>query len=230
MKIKLLINKKKDWAVKLGKEAVDLLEETGVEVTNSKVDVSVCVGGDGTIYHYYNTGEIEGGILAIGSKTSSVCQIVNNNWKDKLLRFLKRNKREKRLALTARVDGRSYFSMNDVVVHTYDYRLIRLNVKIARSKYSFEGDGLIVSTPTGSTGYAYSAGGSIIKPTEKIIQVVPICPYKREFSPRIITENEKVETSTDRGADLIIDGIYIKRLEGGEKALVQRGKDVEFLV
>lgn len=228
MKIKILPNTRKDWAVKVANELKELITQE-FSITEGEADISICIGGDGTIYHYYQNGQLSGAILAIGSKTSSICQLIDSNWKNKILRFLRTKKREKRLTLVVNLDGKKFRSINDTVIHTHDYRLVGLDVGIGKENHHFDGDGIIVSTPTGSTGYAYSAGGSIIKPTEQIIQVVPICPYKRIFSPRIITQNENIKISTDRTSDLIIDGIYITRLKESQKVLISRGEDVEFL-
>jgi len=228
MRIKLIINRKKQWAVSFGKKVSSFLKKNKFIVTNKNADVTVCIGGDGTILYSYHKGWIHGPVLGIGSKSSHICQLKKENWSKHILRILKKNKKQKRLTLSARA-GKTFESVNDVVVHTHDYRVIELSVVIDRKKHSFEGDGVIVSTPTGSPAYAYSAGGPLISSRDMNIEVVPICPYKRKFSPVVLNKNSVIKVSADRTSDLVIDGIYIKRLKPKEKVSIKKGNGIDFL-
>ena len=71
-------------------------------------------------------------------------------------------------------------------------RTIKINVSID-NKYinTYEADGLIFSTPTGSTAYSLSAGGPIVSPELKLIIITPICPHTLSMRPLIVPSNEK---------------------------------------
>lgn len=233
MKVKILANTRKSWAESLSRSLSSFLRSHGISVSHSSADVTLCIGGDGTIFHYSYFGKTIGSILGIGSKTSSVCQFQREKLSMvKLLSALKKNKTEKRLTLSAKMDGnsKSFHSLNDIVLHTHDYRVITLSLKVNKKTYKFEGDGIIISTPTGSSAYCYSAGGNILPRTERRISIVPICPYKRSLKPTIVNEDAEITISANRTSDFIIDGIYVGRLQPETRLNIKKGKDVEFLV
>ena len=68
-------------------------------------------------------------------------------------------------------------------------------------------DGLIVSTPTGSTAYGLSAGGPVVYPTMNAITIVPICPHTLNARPLVVPSNEKITVKTgDKSLAVAIDG------------------------
>jgi NAD+ kinase len=103
-----------------------------------------------------------------------------------------------------------------------------MNVATGSRSTSFEGDGIIVSSSIGSTGYAFSAGGPKARPTERNLIVVPICPYRRAFSPCVLSEDETTEVTVGSDCALIIDGVFVRRLKKSEKVTVQKGSDILF--
>ncbi|MEK6979225.1 MAG: hypothetical protein AABW86_03300 [Candidatus Micrarchaeota archaeon] len=239
MKIKILFNTRKEWAKKLVPQVAGFLKSAGFEVVKKGADTTICIGGDGTILYYNNIGKTEGAVLGIGSSSSHICILRNDNWRYQLIDSLKNNKSESRLCISASVSGKNkkikknsatISAINDIVVHTIDYRVITIRAIVNGVPHEFSGDGIIVSTPTGSSAYAYSAGGDILKPQSCLIELVPICPYKRTISHVVLDENAEIEISSNRDADLIIDGIHIKRLKDKEAVKVKKGKDVRFLV
>lgn len=231
MKVKILSNSRKEWAVSLARSLRRFLESRGFRVSDSGADATLLIGGDGTIFHFFHYGQTHGPLLGIGSKTSRVCQMRHETLSQKaLFDALKRKRVQKRLSISATDGERTFRSINDVVLHTHDYRVIRLFLKVNGKKYEFEGDGLIVSTPTGSSAYAYSAGGKMMKPDARRIGIVPICPYLRTLKPMEVGEKSEISVYADRDADLVIDGIYVGRIGAGRAITVKRGKDVQFLV
>ncbi|MFH2105929.1 MAG: hypothetical protein ABII22_01605 [Candidatus Micrarchaeota archaeon] len=239
MKIKVIPNPKKDWALGVAKEVEQLVKSRGHTVSKKDADVTICIGGDGTILYVNHKGKISGSVLAIGSDSSHICQLHINTWKDMIFAYLGSGKTEEYVMLKASVGIKDYSVLNDVVIHTHDYRTIKLDVHIVTYKKGpttlllnpFEGDGVIVSTAIGSTAYAYSAGGEVILPqTSELIEVVPICPYKRRFKPISIDKESDITISSDRTADFIVDGIYIKRLKENENVKVTYGKMISFLI
>ena len=252
-KVGILFNTRKEWAGKLSREVSEFLRYSGFRIVKTSADATICIGGDGTILYYNSLGAIEGTVLGIGSSTSHICALRNDNWKEELIVVLKNNKSESRLCIFASVSGKTgktgktksgknkktknksagfvnIPAINDIVVHTTDYRVITIYVNINGIPHEFSGDGIIISTPTGSSAYAYSAGGDILDQKARLIEVITICPYKRTISHMVLDENAEILISSNRDADLIIDGIYIKRLKDKESVKVKKGKDVKFLV
>ncbi len=228
-KIRLVPNYRKKWAVKLIPQITAFLKKHGYVIAHTHVDITICIGGDGTIFYANHQKRIQGVILGLGSHTSALCIIRKDNWKRKIIPLLKNARKEKRLTLQLGVGKKHYTALNDIVVHTHDYRVITLFVKINEEQHTFEGDGVIISTPSGSTAYAYSAGGKILTSRARKIQIVPICPYKRTIKPMVVLENSTIEIFADRSSDLIIDGIYLRRLEPKKKIIITKGKNILFL-
>ncbi|MGV8176792.1 MAG: NAD(+)/NADH kinase [Candidatus Bilamarchaeaceae archaeon] len=228
MKLKVITNPKKEWAVKAEGELKRLLVSKGFGIVENGAEATICFGGDGTILYNHFKGKLEGPVLGIGTETSRICLLNDGNWKKRIASVLMKGKKHRLFTLEVKHKGRRYHAVNDVVVHTKDYRVIWIFVKTGRKEESFEGDGIIVSTPVGSTAYAYSAGGSIISPDRELIEVAPICPYMRKFQTTIIGSESRVELRTDRKADLVIDGILVSQLEPGEVVRVVKGPGVWF--
>lgn len=117
-------------------------------------------------------------------------------------------------------------AINDAVVSRMPMaRILRLKVRLdSQFVDSFPGDGIIVSTPTGSTGYTLSAGGPIVQQDMRMFIISPICPhilYSRSF---IASEDKKVFVELEEGsfprAMLTLDGQIGFELEGGDKVMV----------
>jgi len=90
---------------------------------------------------------------------------------------------------------------------------------------TFKGDGLIVSTPTGSTGYSLAAGGPLLYPSMKNIIVTPICPHMLTNRPIILPEDALIRAilmSMDEKVVLTLDGQIGFPLEYGDEVIVKR--------
>lgn len=215
MKFKIIINGHKDWAKKLEKEIAEFLGSGNLVA--AKEDVTILIGGDGTIF--YNRDRIDGAIFAIGGEQSKVCQATQKDWKEKLGKTIKKFGAAERTALSAKVNGKIVgWAINDAVVHSRKHNFIELDVKIGKDSNRFGGDGIIVATATGASGYAYSAGGFLIGEVQNTIEVVPICPYLRAFRPALVPALYDIEIRSNGAADLILDGQQI--IELGENAVV----------
>lgn len=88
----------------------------------------------------------------------------------------------------------SFTALNDIVIDKAGFsRVIQIDTKInGKLLNSYIGDGLIVSTPTGSTGHSLSAGGPILTPNTKVFVLNPICPHSLTNRPVVISDNSEI--------------------------------------
>lgn len=120
----------------------------------------------------------------------------------------------------------SGYALNDVVIKS-GLRLIELEVDIDQKfVYKQRSDGLILSSPTGTTAYALSAGGPILHPNLEAITLVPICPHTLSNRPIAVNSSSKIEVTLMQFdlAQLSIDGQTKVALEVGDKIRVQRAE------
>jgi NAD+ kinase len=118
-------------------------------------------------------------------------------------------------------------ALNDAVITAGPpFRMIELLVgPEADPGVKFLGDGLIVSTPSGSTAYSMSAGGPILTATIDAICITPICPHSLSFRPIVISSQSKVLMTAkrvNRGTSLSCDGQESTSIEAGDQIVVQR--------
>jgi len=149
---------------------------------------------------------------------------------------------EKRMMLSCKVFSStnqskvkfSSVAINDVFITAGpSHRMIELKVAVnGQSVAGFVGDGLIISTPTGSTAYNLSAGGPILDSSMEAMVITPICPHSLSFRPIVIDANSKVEISRvqlDEGTTISIDGQDSFKLSGDDIVKIER-ENGDFLV
>ena len=112
-------------------------------------------------------------------------------------------------------------ALNDAVIGRGELsRLIRVGVKIDGAHLTdYNADGLIVSTPTGSTAYALSAGGPVLVPDSGVFVIAPICPHVLTMRPVIVSDRSVIEITPIRGTPgvfLTIDGRKAKPVNQGD--------------
>ncbi len=127
-------------------------------------------------------------------------------------------------------EKRILYGLNDVVISKGAFsRIIDLTVYVANEEVGkFKSDGIIISTPTGSTGYSLSAGGPIIFPTMNVILVNPICPHTLAVRPLVIPDDwpVKIDLADNQTEDIMltVDGQVGEPLEVGKKVIISRGE------
>lgn len=141
---------------------------------------------------------------------------------------------EKRILLTATVvrEGNQVgesLALNEVVLNRSGIgQLIEFEVFINRQfVYTQRSDGLIITTPTGSTAYSLAAGGPILHPTLPALALVPICPQSMSNRPIVINDNCYIEILLTRGIDARVhcDGHNYYDLQEMDKIIIQRHPD-----
>ena len=126
-------------------------------------------------------------------------------------------------------NSRPVLAMNDfVVARGSGSRLIELEVRVNdRELTQYRCDGLIVSSPTGSTAYSLAAGGAIVSPDAEVFALTPICPHTLTNRPVILNLNAQIEIvarSPNLETCLSADGIPVGRVECGEAVMIRRSR------
>ncbi|MEG1775429.1 MAG: NAD(+)/NADH kinase [Clostridia bacterium] len=137
---------------------------------------------------------------------------------------------EERMMLKAELGGRALLALNDVVLSRGAYsRLIGLNAYVGEEPIGrYIADGLIVSTPTGSTGYSLSAGGPIVSPEVECMLLTPICAHSLQHRPVITSAAQRVSVQLDREhapkALVCIDGRQSYELTADQTLVITRAE------
>jgi NAD+ kinase len=121
--------------------------------------------------------------------------------------------------------------INDAVISRSSLsRLISIKLRIGEEDVAiYRADGLMVSTPLGSTAHSLSAGGPLVTPDLRAFIIVPICPHTLTNRPLVVSADVRIEMeliSGLSGAGLTVDGQVFTELETGDKIKVERS-DIE---
>ncbi|MCQ2332916.1 MAG: NAD kinase [Paludibacteraceae bacterium] len=181
------------WGLNLNN--ISLFSET------QDADIALSFGGDGTLLHTAGMiREREIPILGINFGHLGFLTDVNNNELENLAETLVSGcfETDKRITLkTTTSDGRTFYSLNELTVHKQVISSIinietRLNGEILNI---YHADGLIVSTPTGSTAYSLSVGGPILMPNSHNLIIAPVASHSLNDRPIVIPDDSVIELS-----------------------------------
>ncbi|MCK9472450.1 NAD(+)/NADH kinase [Sulfurimonas sp.] len=117
-----------------------------------------------------------------------------------------------------------YYAFNDIVLtRTRVSNMIHIETLVdSQSFNTYYGDGVIVSTPTGSTAYNLSAGGPVLFPMSNVFALTPICPHSLTQRPVVLPGKYAIEMKTsEERALMIIDGQDVHELELGESVHIK---------
>ena len=125
-------------------------------------------------------------------------------------------------------------ALNDIVLHGYG-DCIKQTVWCGEDRItSYSGDGLILSTPTGSTGYSLSAGGPIVEPNAKAIIMSPICAHRMGMRSYVFGHDRVITVKTEklhsRRAYLSVDGTSVADLANGDDIIVRKSESDTLMV
>lgn len=206
-------------------------------------DLLVCLGGDGSLLGVARAAADTGTPIVgvnlgeLGFLTMTTPDDVENC----LDKVLQGNVTvEERLMLRCRLrrDGRviaNHDVLNDVVINKSAMaRILDIELRISGTGVTtYRADGLILSTPTGSTAYNLAAGGPILVPTMRALVVTPICPHTLSLSPLVVPDRSRFEMELkNEGEDvfLTLDGQIGLPLEYGDVVLAEKSGRVTRLI
>lgn len=206
-------------------------------------DLLLAFGGDGTILHLARTVALNNvPVLGINLGSLGFMSELEPEELDRLKDLASWDFTvESRMMLDVTVirDGRSVYNniaLNDAVISKGSIaRVVRLEIFTEEGFLTrVGGDGVIVSTPTGSTGYSMAAGGSIVEPTAHNLLLTPICPHSMRSTAYVLAPDHVI---TVEAADanrkfvyLSVDGGKAFALKNGDKVRVSRSRHTTKLV
>jgi NAD+ kinase len=212
--------------IKLEKIAADLIgEKSNIERDDigTAADIIILIGGDGTFLSVarqavYNQAPVAGFNLGtLGFLTELKKEHLEDSLKDI---FFGSPKISHRKMLEMDFQGNRLITLNDVVAGKgHIARIIKLLLEIDDSYVcEVSADGLIVSTPTGSTAYSLSSGGPIVSPKVNGIIVTPICPHSLTFRPLVIPDTSRVKVTliSEARSFITVDGQHVLPMSKGE--------------
>jgi NAD+ kinase len=208
------------------------------------LDLLITLGGDGTILRAARIGS-RYGVPVLGVKLGRVSflgEISPEDWQEPLLLLFRgRYWIEERMLLDVAVtrageppENHSYLALNDVVISRGGLaRLITVHAWVDESFLtSYRADGVVVSTPTGCTGYAMAAGGPILPPELKNILLIPICPHLSLDRPIVLSQGATVslQVQADHPPILTVDGQFEIALVEGDRIEVRASQHISKFV
>jgi NAD+ kinase len=194
------------------------------EILPTCVDLVVVLGGDGTLLSIAHVAA-QAGVPVIGvnmGRLGFLTEVPLEEMWLTLEAYLagREDIISSRWLLETQCQGKTYYCLNDAVINKGAVaRMIQMALWIDHKEIAgLKADGLIVSTPTGSTAYSLSAGGPIIQPYIPAIILAPICPHTLTFRPMVISSDSEVRVQLLTGGE----EVYLS-LDGQRGVLLMKG-------
>ncbi|MCX8056903.1 MAG: NAD(+)/NADH kinase [Ignavibacteria bacterium] len=198
-----------------------------------KIDILVSFGGDGTML-YSSQYAIHADAILLGVNFGKLGFLADINFNDlnDVLEEIEHNdyEIENRILLegkTLNQKTEKLIAVNDIVIEKGSWsRIIEIDTYV-NGKYliTYRSDGLIISTPTGSTGYSLSSGGPILLPDMDSIILSPICPHTLTVRPIVLPGNSEIQIEARSGYETITinkDGQQIYKIKPPVKLIIKK--------
>lgn len=221
LKIKELFENEK-INVFLEENSAQMISDNGysLEELCLKVDFLISVGGDGTLLSVVRKSfNFEKPVLGINLGTLGFLTDICMEQLPKFIEDLKNNiyKIDNRMLIEGSVNLNKFVAFNDIVISRKSISsMIKIKAKIDGKAFNtYYGDGVIISTPTGSTAYNLSVGGPIVYPLTKAFIVTPVAPHSLTQRPLVMPADFEIEFKIvdTQGAVVIVDGQDIYEVE-----------------
>jgi len=217
------------------KKTVCTKENDGIQVADD-TDCIIVLGGDGTLLKAARDNR-KSGIPLMGINLGTLgylSSVEKENMEEALKMLLKGNFQiETRMMLAGIITLKSgekkdeIHALNDIVIsrggipHIVSFR-ISINGHYLNT---YHADGVIVSTPTGSTSYNLSAGGPIVEPNARLLMLTPICPHTLNTRSIVFSANDKVTIRVDEGKKEDIQRAVVN-FDGEESIILEAGDEI----
>ncbi len=200
----------------VAREVLEFLAELGISAeiledwrTARNFDFIVSVGGDGTILRLLQFIDTKTPpIFGINTGKVGLLTHCDTDFREHLLKAIEEFETEEFMRIECIVDGERLLALNEIAVLTAKpARMINVQVFVDGTKVEdIRCDGMLFSTPIGSTAYALSTGGPIIDPSVESMLIVPVAPFKLGWKPWVVHADRVIEVEVDSEAFVVADG------------------------
>ncbi len=182
----------------ISKEKRNKIKFYPIDKLSDFIELLITIGGDGTIL---NSAQIvlEKQIPIFGINLGKLGFLADtfSNEIDKSINLVLQKKFfiENRNVLQTKIGKKTFYAINDFVLDKgSSFRLVEIKLYVDNNyAVTYAADGIIISTPTGSTAYSLAAQGPIIFPTCEVIEITPICPHNLAIRPFIVSNESKIK-------------------------------------
>ncbi|HAF27262.1 MAG TPA: NAD(+) kinase [Lachnospiraceae bacterium] len=255
----LITNESKDKDLKTTAKLEKMLKENGGKVTTllrksgkegltdlsvpEDTDCIIVLGGDGTLLKAsVDTMDLDIPLLGINLGTMGFMAEVERGEISEAVKALSEGRYsiEERMMLDGELctdDGekKEFHALNDIVLtRTGSLKIVSFDIYVNGQLLStYSADGVIISTPTGSTGYNMSAGGPIVSPRAKLLLLTPICPHAITAKSIVLSDSDEISVEVGLGhngerqeVECNFDGSPSLRLFTGDRVRIKRSERV----
>jgi len=206
-----------------GATEIDTLEELKKE----RLDLVITLGGDGTTLRVFRNLENETPILTInvGGNRGILAEITIEEIDDAIEQILKDNFfLDKRTRVVASCEGREFPpALNEIYIsRTNLTKTAEIKIKFQDDTVKQKMDGVIIATPSGSTGHSFSLGGPILHESLDVLIITPVAPVYRLAS--LIVPDEKIEIVCSHDCNIAMDAQVVKTVGYEEPVTIKKYK------
>jgi NAD+ kinase len=199
----------------LEENSANMIEKQGIDFDTlcKKVDFLISIGGDGTLLGLARKAfKYDLPVLGINLGTLGFLTDLSMEQLPKFIDDLVKDdyKINPRMIIEGQIKDKKFIAFNDIVISRKNLStMLEVRAKIDKKAFNtYFGDGLIVSTPSGSTAYNLSVGGPIVYPLTNAFIITPIAPHSLTQRPIVVPADFEIEfkVTKNTGAVVIIDG------------------------
>lgn len=242
----IVTNDGKDTDYSVTDQVVSLLQNAGktcimcqkdedkniiMESVPDQIDCAIVIGGDGSLIEVARTlWEKDVPILGINMGTLGyLTEVEVNHIEEDLNQMLAGDYVfEERMMLKGTLeDGTQDVALNDIVVSRKgELRIIHFKLFVnGELLNSYEADGVIISTPTGSTAYNLSAGGPVVEPTASLIVITPICSHALNTRSIVLSSEDEIMIEIGEGRNGSREEVYVT-FDGADRMIMETGAKI----
>ena len=206
-----------------GAKQVESLEK----LNKVKLDLAVTLGGDGTTLRTFRNLRNETPILTInvGGNRGILSEITLDDI-DYAIHAISKNEiwLDKRTRVVASCAGEEFApALNEIYVNRKNLtKTAEFEIKFQSDTVKQKMDGVIISTPSGSTGHSFSIGGPLLHESLDVLIITPVAPVHR--LPSIVVPDEKIEINCSHDCNIVMDAQMIKSSEFQQKIIIKKFK------